>query len=524
MKWFGPATLSFAILCGDAELLNRHANPPKIQPCRIRAKVTKISPADRGRISFGPAVEILRGSAISRGTILLVAWLAVWQLGRLVEYTEHASVWFPVAGLTFAALLVLGRRAVLPIMVGAVLITIWSVEHYQLPLNTLQAVWAGILFGLAHIGPYWLGAALIARVAGKPGHSAPQLIVTFLLVAALASFGAAILVISSLTFTNQMDIAEVGNTLLPFWVGDVAGVVALAPMFSAILIRLTPQPNIDLAEFRSQGVSTIRRLGAKMALNSGLIVAIMLLAYLTNAPESAFAIFFIAVTHMWIACTESPAFNVFSLAVSSFLIALLVHVFGLMDHVMVYQFAINVIAANALFGIAIPQLRAHNEQLTRMVFTDALTGASSRYYMKQRASLEINQSHAEGRPLTLALFDLDNFKRINDLHGHTAGDRALVQVHEAARDSVRRRDVVARFGGDEFVILLPDLGLDLALERVEQIKASINRIGVGPDRLSSSFGIAELQPGEDFDALFQRADKALYQSKEQGKNRIRRAS
>lgn len=471
-----------------------------------------------------PLIRALRGSALLRGFLLLIAWLAVWQLGRLVEYTEHASVWFPVAGLSFAALLVMGKRAVLPIMVGAILITIWSVDHYQIPLNTLQAAWAGFLFGLAHLGPYWLGAATIARVAGKPGHSAPQVIVTFLLVAALASLCAAILVIYSLVLTDQMDIGDLRSTLLPFWVGDLAGVVALAPMFSAILIRISPQSNVDFAEFRSQGTSRYRSLAGKMALNSGLIVAIMLLAWLTNAPESAFAIFFLAVTHMWIACTESPAFNVFSLAVSSFLIALLVHVFGLMDHVMVYQFAINVIAANALFGIAIPQLRAHNEQLMRMVFTDALTGASSRYYMEQRAALEINQSHAEGRTLTLVLFDLDNFKRINDLHGHTAGDRALVQVHRAARDSVRRQDVVARFGGDEFVVLLPDIDLELALQRVERIKLSINRIGIGPDRLSSSFGIAELRPGEDFDGLFQRADKALYHSKEQGKNRILRAS
>lgn len=469
-------------------------------------------------------MRMLHGSALLRGAILLVAWLAVWQVGRLVEYTEHASVWFPVAGLTFAALLVLGKRAVLPIMAGAILITIWSVDHYQIPLSLSQAVWAGFLFGLAHIGPYWFGAALIARVASKPGHSAPQLIVTFLIVAGLSALGATALVISSLVLTNQMDIADMRNTLLPFWVGDVAGVVALAPMFSGMLIRISPQPKVDLAEFTCAGASSWRRLYGKMALNIGLIVVTMLLAYLTQAPESAFAIFFLAVTHMWIACTESPAFNVFSLAVSSFLIALFVHVFGLMDHVMVYQFAINVIAANALFGIAIPQLTAHNEQLTRMVFTDALTGASSRYYMKERGGLEINQSHAENQPLTLVLFDLDNFKSINDRHGHTAGDRALIQVFQDTRDSVRRQDVVARFGGDEFVVLLPDVELKTALEVVERIKTAINRIGVGPERLSSSFGIAELRPGEDFDALFQRADKALYQSKEQGKNRIRLAS
>lgn len=468
--------------------------------------------------------RILHASGLMRAIFLLTAWLVVWQVGRLAEYTDHASVWFPVAGLTFAALLVLGKRAVVPIMIGAILITVWSVNHYQFPLNLGQTVWAGFLFGLAHIGPYWLGAAIISRLADKPAHSVPQLIVAFLIVAGLAALGAAVLVISSLVLTNQMDTADVSETLLPFWVGDVAGVVALAPLFSALLIRIYPKPNIDLTEFMTAEASAFRSMCGKVALNIGLIVVTMLLAYLTQAPESAFAIFFLAITHMWIACTESPAFNVFSLAFSSFLIALLVHTFGLMDHVLVYQFAINVIAANALFGIAIPQLRAHNQQLTQMVFTDTLTGASSRYYMKQRAVLEIAQSNAEGRALTLVLFDLDNFKSINDRHGHTAGDQALVHVHRAARDSVRRQDLVARFGGDEFVVLLPGLDMEAAMEVAERIKASINRIEIGSEYLSSSFGIAELQQGEDFDALFLRADKALYDSKEQGKNRIRRAS
>lgn len=126
--------------------------------------------------------RVLHGSAWLRGLFLLIAWLAVWQVGRLVEYTDHASVWFPVAGLTFAALLVLGKRAVLPIMTGAVLITIWSVRHYQFPLNTWEATWAGLLFGVAHILPYWLGALLVGRLARKAGHGAPQLIVTFLVV------------------------------------------------------------------------------------------------------------------------------------------------------------------------------------------------------------------------------------------------------------------------------------------------------------------------------------------------------
>ena len=468
--------------------------------------------------------RFLRKSFVVRDLILLLAWLAVWQVGRLVEYTDHASVWFPAAGLTFAALLVLGRRAVLPIMGAAVLITIWSIDHYQLPLTFRQSIYAGVLFGLAHIGPYWLGAIVVGRLAQKVSHSVPQLIVTFLLTAGIAALCATVLVIATLVWTQQLASQDVSRTLLPFWVGDLAGVVVLTPLFAGILIRYFPDPNVDLAEFTRQGRGSFRSLRNKMALNISLVFLTMLLAHLTEAPESSFAIFFLALTHMWIACTESPAFNVFSLAVTSFMIALLVHLFGLMDHVMVYQFAINVIAANALFGIAIPQLNAHNEQLTRMVFTDALTGASSRYYTEQRAELEIKQSHASDQTLALAVFDLDNFKNINDRYGHSFGDQALIRVCEAARENVRRLDVISRFGGDEFVLLLPAMKRADAHELAERIKAAVNIIRVGEDVLSCSFGIAELAAGEDFNALFCRADEALYRSKKRGGNQVSQAA
>lgn len=468
--------------------------------------------------------RILHRSALLQALILLIAWLAVWQLGRLVEYTEHASVWFPVAGLSFAALLVLGRRAVLPIMAGAILITIWSAEHYQLPLNAGQKIWGGFLFGVAHIAPYWLGAFMVGRLTRKAGHGAPQLIVTFLLVAGASALCATSLVIASLVVTNQMEMADFGTTFLPFWVGDMAGVIALAPLFTGVLIRLFPDPEIELTEFAREETGSLARLGNKVALNAILVASCMLLAHLTESPESSFAIFFLAVPHMWIACTESPIFNVASLAVSSFLIALLVHLLGLMDHVMVYQFAISVIAANALFGIAVPQLKANNEQLTKLLHHDSLTGAASRHYLEQRAGLEIEHSHAERTPLSLIVLDLDNFKQINDRHGHAAGDDILRRTLKAVQDVLRRNDVVARFGGDEFVVMLPDLDRPGACRVAERARAAIGRIEIGADRMACSFGVAQLSPGEDFHTLFERADMALYSAKREGGNQVSHAA
>jgi diguanylate cyclase (GGDEF)-like protein len=251
-----------------------------------------------------------------------------------------------------------------------------------------------------------------------------------------------------------------------------------------------------------------------------LIYLTMLLAHLTDSYESSFAIFFLAITHMWIATTESPRFNIISLAISSFQIVILVHFLDLMDHVMVYQFALNVIAANALFGIALPQLRAHNEALEQLVYTDALTQVSSRHYMEQRAELEISQSHEQHSALCLVVFDLDDFKQVNDTHGHAAGDQALQRISQAARQTLRRHDVMARYGGDEFVLLMPGLELAQAHDIVQRIQAATSEISIHDSPVTCSYGIAELRHNEEFAALFNRADQALYQAKAKGGNHI----
>jgi len=462
--------------------------------------------------------SMLMTSAIMRSFLLFVAWIAVWQVGRLVEYTDHASVWFPVSGLTFAAFMVLGKRAFLPIMVGAILITIQQGHQYQLPLTMLEMVWAGFLFGLAHTLPYWAAAWLIARLSLKPGHSAPELIVTFLLVAGISALVVTALVITSLVYTNQLPLNEVKDTLLPFWVGDMAGVVVLTPLFAGILLKLFPNPNMNLNEFISEDTDSWNSRIQKMALNVVLIVLTMLLAYWSGSQESSFAVFFLAVTHMWIACTESPKFNVISLVVSSVLIAVLVHALGLMEHVMVYQFAINVIAANALFGIAIPQLKAYNRELEGQIQTDALTQVSSRPHMEQRAETEIAASHKSGSPLSMVVFDLDDFKAINDQHGHQMGDKVLQMVSELTQSALRKHDVIARFGGDEFVLLMPGLSSSETQVVVERIRQQIGEIKIQGAQLACSFGIAALAAGEDFHTLFMRADRALYSAKQSGGN------
>jgi diguanylate cyclase (GGDEF)-like protein len=157
----------------------------------------------------------------------------------------------------------------------------------------------------------------------------------------------------------------------------------------------------------------------------------------------------------------------------------------------------------------------------RLADLDALTGLHNRRYFHETLAREIARAHRYRRDLALIVFDLDDFKAINDRIGHLAGDGVLAGAAERIRDVVRSADVACRVGGDEFAIILPESGLedaDQLYRRLQQATASrpIGQAG----SLTLSAGIADLRPEDDAMTFFQRADDALYRAKEGGKGRV----
>ena len=172
------------------------------------------------------------------------------------------------------------------------------------------------------------------------------------------------------------------------------------------------------------------------------------------------------------------------------------------------------------------ELRSANKELEVQATTDALTGLLNRRRMMEWIDHEILRARRYSHPLTLCMIDIDHFKRINDSHGHMAGDRALVAIAGVLTSTMRGSDLIARFGGEEFVLLLTETGPDFAADLVERLRASVEALTLHADdgqqfSMTISVGIAAFGDGIDNDTtsrLLVRADQALYSAKDSGRN------
>lgn len=166
------------------------------------------------------------------------------------------------------------------------------------------------------------------------------------------------------------------------------------------------------------------------------------------------------------------------------------------------------------------------EELKDLSTHDELTGLANRRLLQSRISLELERARRFRHPLSVLAVDIDHFKQLNDRHGHATGDRALRAVAQTLEQGVRRVDTVARVGGEEFVVLLPQNDVGSAAHVAEKVRRAVEGRpmpggeGQPGGRLSISIGVAELRSEEDGDALLQRADEALYFAKERGRNRV----
>jgi len=192
--------------------------------------------------------------------------------------------------------------------------------------------------------------------------------------------------------------------------------------------------------------------------------------------------------------------------------------------------------AKNLLVVLSQRVRSHNrviasnygelQKFEKHATTDALTSLANRHSMEAAFPKLIAHCVEKGKPVAMMMIDVDNFKQFNDMLGHIAGDRALSAVSRILRQQFRTRDLLVRYGGDEFAVLLPDVRLKEAMAIGERVRRTISgETGNGTDSLIQipvkiSMGVAEIQPGGTLDSLIRDADEALYRAKHAGRDTV----
>ncbi|RKO67984.1 GGDEF domain-containing response regulator [Desulfofundulus salinus] len=174
------------------------------------------------------------------------------------------------------------------------------------------------------------------------------------------------------------------------------------------------------------------------------------------------------------------------------------------------------------YAMDVTKYKKMEEQLYRLSIIDPLTNAYNRRYFMQVLEQEIERTRRTGLPFSIIMVDLDHFKSINDRFGHATGDRVLKSLVDMIKQRIRKTDCLARWGGEEFIILLPNTSVDKAAGLAEELRERLSRMDIpGVDHVTASFGVAGYCPPDTADTLIMRADNTLYAAKAAGRNCVR---
>jgi len=190
-------------------------------------------------------------------------------------------------------------------------------------------------------------------------------------------------------------------------------------------------------------------------------------------------------------------------------------------YVWIYSAILVLLIITIVFLITIIVLKRKRDHYQGMAMHDQLTGLYNRYYLNEMANHKFSAANRHKQSLCLLLLDLDRFKSINDSHGHLVGDKVLQEVSFLLKEQNRTEDIVARIGGEEFVILLDHCSAIEAIEKAQSIRKRTEALHPSGIPITISIGVAELSPkGEKLSTLIKRADKALYHAKNNGRNQV----
>jgi diguanylate cyclase (GGDEF)-like protein len=172
-------------------------------------------------------------------------------------------------------------------------------------------------------------------------------------------------------------------------------------------------------------------------------------------------------------------------------------------------------------------LVSRSQRLLHLATSDPLTGLFNRGYVDDRLAIELGRARRYGKLLSIAVIDADRFKSLNDMHGHSVGDLVLRKIGTTLRESCRQSDTVGRYGGEEFVVILPETDIETAQRKLESLRELVARTPIELSargetiQVTVSTGLASFpQDGQDAAQLFALADERMFQAKREGRNRV----
>jgi len=431
----------------------------------------------------------------------------------------HATAVWPPSGIALAALLLLGNRVWPGVWVGAAL------ANYAVSSSVLLAVTLGTGNALEALA----GAALIRHFIGVPRRfERVGDVVAFVVIAALSCTIAATVAVLSMTAVGLVSWPQFLPNWWTWWQGDVAGIIIVTPLILTWRLR------------RAAPWSHRKMLEAACFASLLAVVTLFIFSKETGIFSQFSLAFAILPFMIWAALRFSQRIVTTAIAfVSAFAVDHTINGMGpfalwsLNESLLTLLAFISTIVVTGLVlsALRIERARAMHELertligLREQAITDPLTGLYNRRYLWEFLRREWVRARRKDESLAVIMIDLDHFKRINDTHGHEAGDFVLVAIAGLLGNQIRSSDIVCRYGGEEFALVLPEASLDNVRLRAEHIREAIRRLdlrykGVPLGRITASLGVALFPHHADSpDSLIRAADEAMYEAKHVGRDR-----
>ena len=454
-------------------------------------------------------------------TALAVIYFAAAKFALMFAISPgYATAIWPPSGIALAALLLLGNRVWPGVWLGATLVNFTVSFSPVVPLliatgNTLEALAGAILV-----------RRFIVGLSCRFEHAAD--VFKFVAVAALSCVIAATVGVVSLTGQGSVAWLDFFPNWVTWWQGDTAGIIIMTPLLLNWSIRhpmvWSQQRLAELAALvlLCAGISyLVFGQGAQAASASWMFLVLPLIiwaAYRFTQREVTTIIAAVSAVAIWYTLDGDGPFRSASLNRS------LLELLAFISSMVVTGLLLNAVEGER--KRAIDDLEKELRGVKDEAVTDPLTGLSNRRYLWHFLPYELLRVARRESSLAVIMIDLDHFKRVNDIHGHEAGDLVLTKVAALLRSHIRDSDIASRYGGEEFVLVLPDATLEGTKRRADAIRNAIRELklehlGKPITGVTASIGIAMFPDhAEDSESLMRIVDDLLYEAKRSGRDRI----